>query len=757
MSEHYLVSDVFEDCRDVYAKMQGLRVPVEQPIMSPIQSTAGERPQITVGIKRKRYMPAAMGSSPALNAHPDALILPQVSAPSNGSLAIIHESALAAHNKKLRISSTEHSNDKLPYVSLSSSEISSINGATMPNERSSLTVVEVTRKNSGQASGQASDTNAEPRLEVPVPTSDNAAESEKAAAAPVVASDPQPAISVTETSVTAELSDDMTEKTFVSESASVDNGESASTRRLRSHNHTQKETTKIDQVAVESSETSLAGRRRSLDVRKTAPPNKDRRASSHAQTSAPKAASTTKRSAQPLEPVEIIQDSSDSDDSDSDSGSSDNDSGVGIKTKDTSRDMRKEVALPATKKPSETLSAAVSASVTEAENDDDEDDEEEEEDSEEDDSDDDDESDGEHSEANTSNLIDIEASVASGSDDDDDEEEESDDGSEEESNEEEEESEAESTPSARPARSVASRRSIESDSESSSDEESSAQAGDTPTSKPADAALPSNASKAVNGVTKPTTPTIATVAEPASTSEKRISNTEQPTAVGNAEESEAEEDTDSESSVTDSSDPDSSDTESSDDDTNHDENLQNGVDQAKANASASANAKGRGPRFAGAGRNEDSQVKTAPVVVQSPNRKRPSLAALEVNIKTPPKNGGAVANTVGIPDTPNTLRRKRLLRKVVAAESDEDSSDTNDDSDSPPRKLASLPILGTPAPGRKKGIMDLVKDRNTRAGKDGSTIKSISQMASAKPYDSLRKQIIKSAVKQPQETAAGSA
>ncbi|KAJ2379008.1 hypothetical protein GGI05_006655, partial [Coemansia sp. RSA 2603] len=99
----------------------------------------------------------------------------------------------------------------------------------------------------------------------------------------------------------------------------------------------------------------------------------------------------------------------------------------------------------------------------------------------------------------------------------------------------------------------------------------------------------------------------------------------------------------------------------------------------------------------------------------------------------------------------------RLLRKVVAAESDEDSSDTNDDSDSPPRKLASLPILGTPAPGRKKGIMDLVKDRNTRAGKDGSTIKSISQMASAKPYDSLRKQIIKSAVKQPQETAAGSA
>ncbi|KAJ1720137.1 hypothetical protein LPJ53_005196 [Coemansia erecta] len=726
--EHYLVSDVFDDCRDVYAKMQGLCVPTEHPIISPTQSKAGDRPQITVGLKRKRYMPATIGSSPALIPHLDSLALPQTSTPSKDGISRISDPASAACHKRLRVGSAEQVADRSAYMNLSSSEAPSVNDGIGPNGRSSLTVVEATKKKSEHDSNA----DAEPSVEKPAPTAhENVASNNGSGSAVAVSS--KPAANVAEIAV-AESSDDMTEKTFVAESVP--------TVESRPKRLSQREAAKPGQVAASSSETSSNDRRRSLDVKKKAQSIKDRRASSHAEMSASKATLRTRRSTNSSKSVEIVQDSSESD-SDSDSESDDETLESGAKNNGASSDMSKD-APPATKTSPGALSAEVSATVTETDNDEDEEEEED------DDSDDDDESNDEHSEADTSNLIDIEASVASGSDEEGDEDEE-DEESEDDSEQEEEEEIEEPTSSAQSTRSVANRRSIESDSDSSGDEEPSAEPDDASTAKPTDEVLPISDSssseddgEAMNEVSESTSP---------SSSVKAIPSTEQPAAADRVKENDADDSSDSDSSVTDSSDPDSSDTESSEDDSQHGKNSKREAKQANAGTSA----KSRGPRFAGAGRNEDGQSKPSPVVAQSPSRKGQSSAALASKVKTPPRNGVSADNAAGIPDTPNTMRRKRMLRKVAATESDDDNSDSDDGSDSPPRKLASLPHLGTPAPGRKRGVMDMVSDRNSRAGKDGIHIKSISQMASAKPYDSLRKQIIKSAVKQTQETATGSA
>ncbi|KAJ1946006.1 hypothetical protein GGF37_001404, partial [Kickxella alabastrina] len=98
-----------------------------------------------------------------------------------------------------------------------------------------------------------------------------------------------------------------------------------------------------------------------------------------------------------------------------------------------------------------------------------------------------------------------------------------------------------------------------------------------------------------------------------------------------------------------------------------------------------------------------------------------------------------------VPDTPiSPSRRKIHLRKPLAVENESDSSDSDSDSDSQPRKLAKLPILGTPITVRRiSGVLELAKTQRVGLGREGSGIMSISQMAKEKPYDEMRKKMAK--------------
>ncbi|KAJ2542661.1 hypothetical protein GGF49_002688 [Coemansia sp. RSA 1853] len=118
----------------------------------------------------------------------------------------------------------------------------------------------------------------------------------------------------------------------------------------------------------------------------------------------------------------------------------------------------------------------------------------------------------------------------------------------------------------------------------------------------------------------------------------------------------------------------------------------------------------------------------------------PPKVQLAVELRTPTPAGRR--NTLASPPL-SSSRRKIQLSKPLAAVEESESSASEDDSDPPPRKLDKLPILGTPSMSRRtSGVLELAK--NQRGGlRDGSGVKSISQIAGAKPYDELRKQMAK--------------
>ncbi|KAJ2803774.1 hypothetical protein H4R20_002764 [Coemansia guatemalensis] len=100
-------------------------------------------------------------------------------------------------------------------------------------------------------------------------------------------------------------------------------------------------------------------------------------------------------------------------------------------------------------------------------------------------------------------------------------------------------------------------------------------------------------------------------------------------------------------------------------------------------------------------------------------------------------------------------RRKITLSRPATSEEDNASSESEkDESDIPLRRLSKLPVLGTPTmPRRTSGVLELAQKQ--RAGKDGSGVMSISQLASAKPYDELRKKMAKYASARGMTNVAG--
>ncbi|KAJ2430035.1 hypothetical protein GGF47_000259 [Coemansia sp. RSA 2524] len=108
-------------------------------------------------------------------------------------------------------------------------------------------------------------------------------------------------------------------------------------------------------------------------------------------------------------------------------------------------------------------------------------------------------------------------------------------------------------------------------------------------------------------------------------------------------------------------------------------------------------------------------------------------------LRTPTQTGRR--STLASPPLSSSRRKIQLSKPMTPVEESESASE--DDSDPPPRKLDKLPILGTPSMSRRtSGVLELAK--NQRGGlRDGSGVKSISQIAGAKPYDELRKQMAK--------------
>ncbi|KAJ2258029.1 hypothetical protein GGH98_000434 [Coemansia sp. RSA 454] len=108
-------------------------------------------------------------------------------------------------------------------------------------------------------------------------------------------------------------------------------------------------------------------------------------------------------------------------------------------------------------------------------------------------------------------------------------------------------------------------------------------------------------------------------------------------------------------------------------------------------------------------------------------------------LRTPTQAGRR--STLASPPLSSSRRKIQLSKPMTPVEESESASE--DDSDPPPRKLDKLPILGTPSMSRRtSGVLELAK--NQRGGlRDGSGVKSISQIAGAKPYDELRKQMAK--------------
>ncbi|KAJ2260743.1 hypothetical protein GGI01_002790 [Coemansia sp. RSA 376] len=88
-------------------------------------------------------------------------------------------------------------------------------------------------------------------------------------------------------------------------------------------------------------------------------------------------------------------------------------------------------------------------------------------------------------------------------------------------------------------------------------------------------------------------------------------------------------------------------------------------------------------------------------------------------------------------------KRKIQLKTKIAAGSSSDSSDDLDSdiaSDSGPKQRPKPPALSLPTANRRSsGLIDLVKSQKSALGRESPGIMSISQMASAKPYDDIRK------------------
>ncbi|KAJ1664730.1 hypothetical protein EV178_003801 [Coemansia sp. RSA 1646] len=97
-----------------------------------------------------------------------------------------------------------------------------------------------------------------------------------------------------------------------------------------------------------------------------------------------------------------------------------------------------------------------------------------------------------------------------------------------------------------------------------------------------------------------------------------------------------------------------------------------------------------------------------------------------------------------LPKSPLTLsRRKVQLRKTPAEVPPSDSSDSDSDNSTSPRRLTKIPVLGTPDATTRSSGNDLHKMLLAQKNKPG--IVSISEIASSKPYDSLRKSLAKAA------------
>ncbi|KAJ2250721.1 hypothetical protein GGH97_000469 [Coemansia sp. RSA 475] len=134
----------------------------------------------------------------------------------------------------------------------------------------------------------------------------------------------------------------------------------------------------------------------------------------------------------------------------------------------------------------------------------------------------------------------------------------------------------------------------------------------------------------------------------------------------------------------------------------------------------------------GAGSATDTPKPSGPVT--PPPKVQPAA-----ELRTPTQAGRR--STLASPPLSSSRRKIQLSKPMTPVEESESASE--DDSDPPPRKLDKLPILGTPSMSRRtSGVLELAK--NQRGGlRDGSGVKSISQIAGAKPYDELRKQMAK--------------
>ncbi|PIA18580.1 hypothetical protein COEREDRAFT_85059 [Coemansia reversa NRRL 1564] len=129
-------------------------------------------------------------------------------------------------------------------------------------------------------------------------------------------------------------------------------------------------------------------------------------------------------------------------------------------------------------------------------------------------------------------------------------------------------------------------------------------------------------------------------------------------------------------------------------------------------------------------------------------------AATGTQLQTPKrKKNNAVSDTLM-----TTARRKVMLSKPTVTSEDSVSSDSEEeDSDIPLRRLDKLPVLGTPTTTRRSsGVLELARSQRVGTGKDGSGVMSISQMASARPYDDLRKKMAKYASTRGMANVAGS-
>ncbi|KAI9504458.1 hypothetical protein BX070DRAFT_222215 [Coemansia spiralis] len=100
-------------------------------------------------------------------------------------------------------------------------------------------------------------------------------------------------------------------------------------------------------------------------------------------------------------------------------------------------------------------------------------------------------------------------------------------------------------------------------------------------------------------------------------------------------------------------------------------------------------------------------------------------------------------------DTPTTpqsgSRRKVQLRNAPVETNETADSESDEVDDLPPRRLAKIPVLGSPSMHKRtSGVLDIAKNQKSGLGHgSGPGIMSISQMANSKPYDELRKKMAK--------------